>query len=127
MNQNNWSPEKGENQNGNENNQAGSGGNWNNNKNDGRIGPLPANINEVNPIASADAQSITKLIKSGGRIVGYELSNGQQISREQGVQMAKKGQISSVAVATNKGTEYLRGFADGSERNNLDSLPSITQ
>lgn len=85
------------------------------------------NWNEVNPVASPDAQSIARLIKSGGKVTGYELSNGNQITREEGVQMAKAGQIKGVAVAVNQGTEYLRSFADGSESNNLDTLPSITQ
>ncbi len=94
--------------------------------NDGRIGPLPAAINEVNPVPAPDAYAISRLIKSGGKVTGYELSNGQQVGKDQAIGMARNGKISGVAVATNQGTEYLRSMADGTESNNLDSLPSIT-
>lgn len=96
-------------------------------KNDGMIGGLPKNINEVVPNPESDALRISKLIKHSGDVVGYELSNGQQISKDEGIQMAKGGHILGVAVATNKGNEYLRSLPDGSENNNLSNLPSISE
>lgn len=86
--------------------------------------------NVVNKIVSeggADAQQITKLIKSGGEVVGYELESGLHVSVQQAVDMAKNNQLKHVGVSTSKdGSEYIRSLADGDESNNLGNLPSIT-
>ena len=95
-------------------------------RNDGVIGNLPKNINKEVPTPNADAKTITKLVKQVGDVVGYELSNGQRITKDEGIQMAKMGEIAGVAVATNKGNEYLRSLPDDNENNNLGNLPSIT-
>lgn len=95
-------------------------------RNDGMIGNLPKNINKEVPTPNADANRITKLVKHSGDVVGYELSNGQRISKDEAIQMAKNGQIAGVAIATNKGNEYLRSLPDESENNNLSNLPTIT-
>lgn len=95
-------------------------------KNDGIIGNLPKNINKEVPTPNADAKRITKLVKHDGDVVGYELSNGQRVSKDEGIQMAKIGEIAGVAVATRKGNEYLRSLPDENENNNLGNLPSIT-
>lgn len=95
-------------------------------KNDGMIGNLPKNINKEVPTPNADAKIITKLVKHDGDVVGYELSNGQMVSKDEGIQMAKMGEIAGVAVATRKGNEYLRSLPDKNENNNLGNLPSIT-
>lgn len=97
------------------------------NNNDGRIGNMPAAINEVNPTPNADAKTITKLVKKSGDVIGYELSNGERITKEQGISMAKSGDISGVGVATRKGEEYLRTLPDETEGNNLSSLPTISE
>ncbi|WP_283606808.1 DUF3892 domain-containing protein [Faecalispora anaeroviscerum] len=91
------------------------------------IGNLPMNINAVTPTPKPDAQSITQLVKHSGRIEGYQLSNGQLISKQQGVELAKAGEIRGVAVAVRNGSEYLRSLPDGQESNNLGNLPSISQ
>lgn len=96
------------------------------NQNDGRIGNLPANINLVNPVAKPDASRITQLVKHSGRVDGYKLSNGETVSKEQGVALAKTGDISGVAVAVRNGSEYLRSLPDGQEQNNLGNLPSVS-
>lgn len=97
-----------------------------NKENDGMIGRLPININKEVPTPNSDAESIKALIKKSGEIVGYELSNGERVSKEEGVQMAKSGQISGVAVGVSKkGEEYLRSLPDQSENNNLSSLPTV--
>lgn len=94
------------------------------NYNDGMMGNLPLQINKDIPVPDEDAESIVKLVKSEGRVVGYELSSGKQVSKEEGVQMAKNGRIKGVAVATNQGNEYLRTLPDGTESNNLSNLSS---
>lgn len=96
-----------------------------NKMNDGTIGGLPKNINKEIPTPKADANTITKLVKHSGEVVGYELSNGQQVSKEEGIFLAKHGDIAGVAVAQRKGEEYLRTLPDGKEGNNLSSLPTV--
>ncbi|WP_195264387.1 DUF3892 domain-containing protein [Clostridium sp. 1001275B_160808_H3] len=97
-----------------------------NEENDGMIGRLPININKEVPTPNNDAESIKALIKKSGEVVGYELSNGERVSKEEGVKMAKNGQISGVAVGVSKkGEEYLRSLPDQNENNNLSSLPTV--
>ena len=40
--------------------------------------------------------------------------------------MAKQGQIAGVGIAHRGETEYLKSIPDGSENNNLGSLPSVS-
>ena len=40
-----------------------------------RIGNLPANINIMNPVPNKDAKTIMKLIRTNGKISGYQLSD----------------------------------------------------
>jgi hypothetical protein len=88
---------------------------------------FPASINKVNPEPDKNALSITGLIKKSGKISGYQLSDGEKVTKEQGVQMAKNNHIKGVSVAVNQGTEYLRTVPDGNENNNLGNLPSIPE
>lgn len=84
-------------------------------------------VNRVVSEGGANAESICKLIKSGGEVVGYELESGKHVSVHQAVEMAKANQLKHVGVATSKdGDEYIRSLADGDESNNLGNLPSIT-
>jgi len=78
------------------------------------------------PMPSANAKDIVGLIKSSGRISGYQLSDGSVVSKEDGVQMAKDGNINGVGIAHRNGSEYLKSLPDGSENNNLGNLPSIS-
>ena len=87
--------------------------------------PLMA-MSEI-PTPQPNAKHITALVKDSGRTTGYQLSDGQTISKEQGVDLARQGEIAGVGIATNRGTEYLKSLPDQSEGNNLGSLPSITQ
>ena len=80
-----------------------------------RIGNLPANINIMNPVPNKDAKTIMKLIRTNGKISGYQLSDGT---------LAKQGGIRGVAIASRNGSEYLRSIPDGKESNNLGDLPS---
>lgn len=81
-------------------------------------------LDEV-PQPKADAKEITGLLKSYGKISGYQLSDGSTISKEEGVAMAKAGEIRGVGVAHRKDTEYLKSLPDGAESNNLSSLPTV--
>lgn len=78
------------------------------------------------PTPKADAKEIVGLVKSSGRITGYQLSNGSTVSKEEGVSMAKAGDIKGVGVAHRKDTEYLKSLPDSKEDNNLGNLPSVS-
>lgn len=78
------------------------------------------------PTPKADAKEIVGLLKSSGRITGYQLSNGATVSKEEGVAMAKAGDIKGVGVAHRKDSEYLKSLPDGTEDNNLGNLPSVS-
>lgn len=79
------------------------------------------------PDAKSDAKEIVGLVKSGGRVTGYQLSNGVSVSKEEGVSMAKAGEIKGVGVAHRKDSEYLKSLPDNSENNNLGNLPSVSE
>ncbi|MCR8744899.1 DUF3892 domain-containing protein [Romboutsia lituseburensis] len=96
-------------------------------KNDGMIGNLPKNINKEIPTPNIDACRICKLVKDSGDVIGYQLTNGKIVSKEDAIIMAESSKIEGVAVATNKGNEYLRSLPDETENNNLSNLPIITQ
>lgn len=83
-----------------------------------------AALDEV-PNPKADAKEIVGLVKHSGRISGYQLSDGEVVSREEGVAMAKAGEIQGVGIAHRRDTEYLKSLPDGKENNNLSSLPTV--
>lgn len=78
------------------------------------------------PTPKADAKEIVGLVKSRGRISGYQLSDGSRVSKEDGVAMAKSGDIKGVGIAHRKDSEYLKSLPDGTENNNLGNLPSVS-
>lgn len=78
--------------------------------------------------ANAEKKTIKAIMKHSGEITGYELSDGEQVTKERGVELAKAGAISGVSVSTSrKGEEYLRSRRDDDESNNLNSLPVIEE
>lgn len=87
---------------------------------------LPKLAMDEIPTPTADAVSITGLVKKSGRVSGYQLSDNRIVSREEGVALAKNGKIKGVGVAHNKDTEYLKSIPDNSEENNLSSLPTVS-
>lgn len=95
------------------------------NKNEMRSALPYAALDEV-PNAKSDAKEIVGLVKSSGKISGYQLSDGSTVSKEQGVSMAKAGEIKGVGIAHRKDSEYLKSLPDGTEGNNLGNLPSIS-
>ena len=78
------------------------------------------------PQANADAKRIVRLVKEGGRITGYQLSDNSIVEKQQAVNMAKQGQIAGVGIAHRGDTEYLKSIPDGNENNNLGNLPSVS-
>ena len=78
------------------------------------------------PQANANAKRIVGLVKEGGRITGYKLSDESFVSKPEAVSMAKQGQIAGVGIAHRGDTEYLKSIPDGTENNNLGSLPSVS-
>ena len=78
------------------------------------------------PQANSKAKRIVGLVKEGGRITGYQLSDNSIVEKQQAVDMAKQGQIAGVGIAHRGDTEYLKSIPDGSENNNLGNLPSVS-
>ena len=79
------------------------------------------------PTPKSDAKEIIGLVKSRGKISGYQLSDGSFVSKEDGVSMAKAGDIKGVGIAHRKSSEYLKSLPDGTEGNNLSNLPSVSK
>ena len=92
----------------------------------GRIGNLPANINLMNPVPNKDAKSVVRLLRTNGKVSGYELSDGTRLTKSQGVALAKQGGIRGVAIASRNGSESLRSLPDGDPASNLGDLPSAS-
>ena len=78
------------------------------------------------PQANANAKRIVGLVKEGGRITGYKLSDESFVSKPEAVSMAKQGQIKGVGIAHRGDPEYLKSIPDGTENNNLGNLPSVS-
>lgn len=85
-----------------------------------------AALDEV-PTPKSDAKEIVGLVKSSGKISGYQLSDGSTVSKEEGVSMAKAGEIQGVGIAHRKDSEYLKSLPDDNENNNLGNLPSVSE
>lgn len=78
------------------------------------------------PQAKADAKRIVGLVKEGGRVTGYKLSDETFVSKPDAVSMAKQGQIAGVGIAHRGDTEYLKSIPNGNENDNLGNLPSVS-
>lgn len=78
------------------------------------------------PQPNANAKRIVALVKEGGRITGYQLSDNSIVEKQQAVNMAKQGQISGVGIAHRGDTEYLKSIPNGNENDNLGNLPSVS-
>lgn len=87
---------------------------------------LPMNALSEIPTPNADARQITALVKDGGKVSGYQLSDGSVLDKAQAVSLAKQGGIAGVGIAHRDGNEYLKSLPDNTESNNLSSLPSIS-
>ena len=78
------------------------------------------------PQAKSNAKRIIGLVKEGGRITGYQLSDNTIVEKQQAVTMARNGQIADVGIAYRGDTEYLKSIPNGSENDNLGNLPSVS-
>ena len=78
------------------------------------------------PEPNSNAANVTALVKDSGKVVGYQLSNGQVLNKEEGVALAKQGGIQGVGISEKYGNEYLKSIPDGTENNNLSALPSVS-
>lgn len=78
------------------------------------------------PKPNNDAKEITALVKEGGRVTGYQLSDGRILSKPDAVQLARDGGIRGVGVSSREGNEYLKSLPDDTQANNLQNLPAIT-
>ena len=93
---------------------------------DKNVSKLPLLAMDEIPEPRPGAQEIVALVREGGRVTGYKLSDGRVVDKAKGVQLAKDGGISGVGVATRNGNEYLKSIPDGDEGNNLSNLSSVT-
>lgn len=78
------------------------------------------------PQPTPDAKSVTGLVKQGGRVTGYKLSDDTFVAKAEAVQMAKQGKIAGVGIAHRGDTEYLKAIPNGQENDNLGNLPSVS-
>ena len=91
------------------------------------LSSLPLNAMSEIPTPLPNAEHITGVVKDSGRITGYQLSNGQVVDKDEGLDLARQGKIAGVGIATNRGGEYLKSLPDQSESNNLGNLPTVTE
>ncbi len=96
-----------------------------NNKKNIMDSSLAQNTLDQIPTPSANAREITGLVKTGGKVTGYQLSDKSILSKEECIQLAKQGEIQGVGIAHRGNTEYLKSIPDGSENNNLSTLPTV--
>lgn len=78
------------------------------------------------PQPASDAKRIVGLVKKGGRITGYKLSDESLVAKPEAVEMAKQGRITGVGIAHRGSTEYLKAIPNGNENDNLGNLPSVS-
>ncbi len=95
-------------------------------ENDTFTNALARNTLDDIPSPKNDAREIVGLVKNSGRVTGYQLSDGSTVSKQEGVDLARQGEIKGVGIAHRKDTEYLKSLPDGSENNNLNNLPSVS-
>lgn len=77
------------------------------------------------PKEQPDAKRIVALVKRGGKVTGYKLSDERVVAKQEAVEMAKQGQIADVGIAHRGETEYLKAIPNGSENDNLGNLPTV--
>ena len=75
------------------------------------------------PQANSNAKRIVGLVKEGGRITGYQLSDNSIVEKQQAVDMAKQGQIAGVGIAHRGDTEYLKSIPEASKTTTLATCP----
>jgi hypothetical protein len=86
---------------------------------------LPKNALRDIPMPNADAKEIVGLVKDGGRVTGYKLSDGKLLQKDGAVECARRGEIRGVGISARNGEEYLKSIPDETEANNLSHLPTV--
>ncbi len=99
--------------------------NENEDRNNFDLSKLPLMAMDEIPTPKADAKEISALVKEGGKVTGYQLSDGTVLNKSEAVALAKDGGIQGVGIANRKGNQYLKSLPDEEEGNNLGNLPSI--
>ena len=87
---------------------------------------LPLTAMKEIPVPNSNAAEITALVKESGKVVGYQLSNGQTLNKNEAVALARQGGIQGVGISERDGNEYLKSIPDDTESNNLNNLPSVS-
>ena len=77
------------------------------------------------PQAHANEKRIVGLVREGGRIAGYKLSDGTFVSKPEAVSIANQDQIAGIRIAHRRCTECLKSIPNGSGNDNLGTLPSV--
>ena len=77
------------------------------------------------PTPGKNARDITGLVKERGKVTGYQLSDGEILTKQRAVDLAKAGGINHVGVAHRDDTEYLKAIPDENDHNNLSDLPTV--
>ena len=96
-----------------------------NNLNDNMDSLLALNAFDSIPTPGKNARDITGLVKERGKVTGYQLSDGEFLSKERAVDLAKAGGINNVGVAHRGDAEYLKSLPDENDHNNLSDLPTV--
>lgn len=78
------------------------------------------------PQAKPGAKRIVGLVKKGGKVTGYKLSDESFVEKSQAVSLAKRGEIAGVGIAHRGNTEYLKSIPNRDEGDNLSHLPSFS-
>lgn len=86
---------------------------------------LPMNALQEIPVPNSDALTIVGLKKDSGRVIGYKLSDGQVLDKDEAVALAKRGGIMGVGISSRDGNEYLKSLPDETDDNNLSHLPTV--
>lgn len=86
---------------------------------------LPMNALSEIPTPNENAKQIVGLVKEQGRVTGYKLSDERIVSKQEGVNLARQGEIKGVGISKRSGNEYLKSLPDQNEENNLSSLPTV--
>jgi len=97
------------------------------NQSEQNTGTLPMRAMKEVPEPKGGAVAVVALVKKQGRVSGYKLSDGRVVSKEEGVALARNGEISGVGISSRKGNEYLKSLPDGQEDNNLGNLPTVKE
>ena len=77
------------------------------------------------PEVENDAKSIIGLVKEHGKVTGYRLSDETDVSKQEGVELAKQGRIKGVGIAHRGDAEYLKSIPNDDDSDNLGYLPSV--